>query len=332
MRRGSGAIVVVAVIAIAATAPAGMARAHAAQFEIGGKPWPGHVITYFNGVPEQRQAIAAAAAAWNASGVNVRFRPASRSQADVVIEPIPLNYPKAATGEATLGYTSRRTATIDPYAKLRFGKDGRPLGVVGLPKTYYGAHMWLRRRADVSLQDMSPFDVATVAAHEFGHVLGLDHSRARCAVMRPSRGDPKLCGLESFEYYCGILAPDDIQGAARLYGGSPSPSSRKVCASAGPLASPGSLAADTSDGGIRLTWKVPPGASGPGPAKVIGAIVMRARGTCPTHANTDQLPTPPAGPFDDSLPSSGSWCYSVWFVRLNGQTSTNPATVGIDVP
>lgn len=52
-----------------------------------------------------------------------------------------------------------------------------------------------------------PRDLVTVAAHEIGHALGLDHSNVNCALMNP--------------FYTGshrYLAPDDIAGIRNLYG------------------------------------------------------------------------------------------------------------------
>ena len=51
------------------------------------------------------------------------------------------------------------------------------------------------------------FDLATVAAHEFGHALGLDHSSVAGALMWPSYG-----GAQRF------LANDDINGIRSIYG------------------------------------------------------------------------------------------------------------------
>lgn len=52
----------------------------------------------------------------------------------------------------------------------------------------------------------STFDTETVALHEIGHLLGLDHSAVAGAVMAPSYGGPRRA-----------LTQDDIDGVRRLY-------------------------------------------------------------------------------------------------------------------
>lgn len=56
------------------------------------------------------------------------------------------------------------------------------------------------------------FDLVTVAAHEFGHALGLNHSEVNSALMAPFYSGPRR-----------FLSPDDILGIQSLYGNSPVP-------------------------------------------------------------------------------------------------------------
>jgi peptidoglycan hydrolase-like protein with peptidoglycan-binding domain len=56
------------------------------------------------------------------------------------------------------------------------------------------------------------FDLVTVAAHEFGHSLGLAHSNTRGALMFPSYGGPQR-----------FLTQDDVDGIQSIYGSGISP-------------------------------------------------------------------------------------------------------------
>ncbi len=58
-----------------------------------------------------------------------------------------------------------------------------------------------------SLGNNQGIDFLTVAAHEFGHAIGLAHSRQQGALMFPSYSGPQR-----------FLAPDDIAGCQSLYG------------------------------------------------------------------------------------------------------------------
>ena len=51
---------------------AGAAPAHA--YKLGGKSWPKRTITYHVAIPQYEAAIAEAAAAWNASGADIRLK------------------------------------------------------------------------------------------------------------------------------------------------------------------------------------------------------------------------------------------------------------------
>ena len=57
------------------------------------------------------------------------------------------------------------------------------------------------------------FYIEDIAAHEFGHALGLDHSTVADATMFPSTS-PCNVGLRS-------LSADDVAGARSIYGGRP---------------------------------------------------------------------------------------------------------------
>ncbi|MDP9227123.1 MAG: M10 family metallopeptidase domain-containing protein [Actinomycetota bacterium] len=318
-----------AAVAAAVFGQAADAESAHQQFNIGGRPWPGHLIRYFNGVPDQQAAIAQAAAAWNRSGTNVRFVSVPRSRADVVILPIPLNYPIIHAGEATRGYMNPAAEVNDPFPKVVFGKDGKPLRLAGIPTTYHGAHMWMRHSGDHFGGRLGVDEWTAVAVHEFGHVLGLGHETRGCSVMNPGGLRSPACGrLQEWQHFCGsFLAPDDVAGAVKLYGGHVRKRPIQVCDDTSAPMPPTALTADMSHGWPLLRWTL-----AEPQAKLLGVIIKRGENTCPSEVgSTKSLTAKPQGPWSDDVLPAGSWCYSVWVVRSNGQPSARPATVTVTV-
>jgi hypothetical protein len=82
-----------------------------------------------------------------------------------------------------------------------------------------------------------PIDLVTVAAHEIGHALGLDHSDEACALMNP--------------FYTGshrYLAQDDIDGIRSLYG------FRQIITTSNFSCSGGTLLVNNLPAGATVTW------------------------------------------------------------------------------
>jgi hypothetical protein len=161
--------------------------ADAYRFE-GGR-WQTHTISYYTETAAFRWSVDAAAYAWNTSGANVRFVKApSRASANVLIG----SRYYAHAGDAQVEFLGKRivAATVG----IQTGHDR--------------------------------YETALIAAHELGHVLGLDHETRLCAAMNPTVGDDHttLCPPPPpGQWTCRLLQPDDVRGAVALYGGTVRP-------------------------------------------------------------------------------------------------------------
>ncbi len=111
--------------------------------------WEGGVVRYYDATDMERT-VATAAARWNASGARVRLRRVEARRAADVIVKVDDGELIDACGRDCLGFATHIGRTTDEPTTVLLsgdlGADPRPLSV------------W-------------------VAAHEFGHVLGLHHSR-----------------------------------------------------------------------------------------------------------------------------------------------------------
>ncbi len=198
-----------------------------------GRRWPGGKITYFD-ASKDKGAVAAAAALWNDSGVNVRFRRiGNRKKADILIRNT-RNVPMGCgSGYGTLGYLGGRQG----YVSILHGTAAK-----GQVCAWPGQTL--------------------VVTHELGHVLGLDHIDRRCSIMNSSHtngvaptgclgDDPGRPG----RWWCRGPAQKDLAVLKKMYGGKPKPVRADPWCDAVPrIPQSGAVTAQVEDyGGLTLT-------------------------------------------------------------------------------
>jgi hypothetical protein len=157
-------------------------------YRLEGARWHTHTISYYTEVPAYRWSVDSAAYAWNTSGADIQFVKTSRAAAKVLI--------------GARWYTHAGDARVQAIG-------GRIV------------------RAQVGIQTgHDRYEMALIVAHEFGHVLGLDHETRVCATMNPTVGGDHttLCPQPAAgQWTCRLLEADDVRGAIALYGGTVRP-------------------------------------------------------------------------------------------------------------
>lgn len=194
-----------------------------AEFVVNGRKWDNTDLTYYflngtNDLPgnSEQQAIQDAFDLW-ANVTPLTFTEASSaSSADIVI--------LWGVGSHGDGFPFDGTGGALAHAFYPPPNGGSIAG----DAHFDDAETWTLSTRSSSTQ---PIDLMTVAAHEFGHSLGLGHSQVTGALMYP--------------YYTGshrYLSQDDINGIQNLYGSPPTPVTATI------------LGPDCVEPGIQKTW------------------------------------------------------------------------------
>ncbi|KAM4700402.1 collagenase 3-like [Discoglossus pictus] len=136
-------------------------------------------------IPEVNEAIRAAFSVWS-NVTSLTFTKVSRREADILIQFSPLAHGDRSPFDGSSGVLAHAYAPGNGLGgDAHFDEDER----------------WSRNNIGVNL--------FLVAAHEFGHSLGLDHSNDRRALMFPT-----YRFVRNFQ-----LGEDDIRGIQSIYGG-----------------------------------------------------------------------------------------------------------------
>jgi hypothetical protein len=163
------------------------------------RTWDHGVVRYYDASGMSRS-VSTAAERWNESGASVRLqRIGSVRDADVVLK-VDDRALRGLCGSDCLGYTTS----------------------IGRPSTGQTTVLL----ADELRGNPRPLSV-WVAAHELGHVLGLEHHDGRaCSLMSPHAFDTRCAPSLAAEpptpaQLACVPAPADVEAAAHLYGGEP---------------------------------------------------------------------------------------------------------------
>lgn len=175
------------------------------------RKWPKGPITYVDQSLDP-DAVKLAVAAWNSSGLNIRFKKVtSARKARVIIK----NTKKVPSG------------------------CGSGYGTLGYPGPGRKAQVSILHGTDADGQGCAWPGQTQVVTHELGHVLGLEHYMGGCSLMNTSHTNgvaASLCldpadpnAAKPGRWRCRLLEPIDLKRVKKIYGGKPRLSEPEWC-------------------------------------------------------------------------------------------------------
>jgi hypothetical protein len=248
--------------------------------------WYSHTLAYYDATGSYHAQVKDAARAWNRSGARVRLVAVPRRSARVVVK---LDRHLSSAGRAS--------------SPVRGGVASS--AIVSL-------------RHDLRKGFLSPAaaesGITAVIAHEFGHVLGLNHEDRRCALMNSVLWARCKSAPQYWQHRCRVLEADDVRGVIRRFGGRLRSVGTPFCDSEAAPAAPAPPVAtpDPARGSVRLSWQMP--------AKGFARVrLLRRLGVCPTAADDpaadvllERRSTAAAQETYEDFPQTlGHYCYAV---------------------
>ena len=297
----------------------------ASPAEAAPRKWPRGPITYADRSKDP-EAVRLAVAAWNNSGLNVRFKKVRNARrADVVIRNTRRVPAGCGTGYGTLGYPGPGRQA---FVSILHGTDADGQGCAWPGQTI-------------------------VVAHELGHVLGLDHYMKSCSLMNTSHvngvAGSQCIGDDPDEakpgrWRCRLLEPVDLRAARRLYGGKPRVSDPEWCDAIDRIPATGSVAVDAEGGTVTVTRAAEPAVPGwlgtwgwgePGFEVHATPVTCAAAPDESTRVGVGLWgATPVGGSLSEylfGLPP-GPTCVTVWQFDQGSNFALVPTSVLVDVP
>jgi Matrixin len=193
------------------------------------RPYSGGTIAVYDQNSGYREQLELAMNVWNRADVGVRFVfTRSRQQANVVVQTASTQREANERCDHGLPFEHSYVACTDWQGRKPFGPT----------------YMILPKQGGRWTTISSP----GVVVHEFGHILGLGHSKSKCSVMNPHGDNCQGIAVAHFAYasqpncYSGFMCTRrgrqqvlcgplkiDVDNARRLYGGPGSKSFKPYC-------------------------------------------------------------------------------------------------------